>query len=153
MTSRELNNRMKYYEMGNKVCELADKKLDNLKAQRELKAIMFLNLAKACGLPLQAKSAEVVENFIDLLDSLITLKIQDFTNDFRENPLPYLFFEQKHSWASENLYKDTGKKSKSACCKICGGEFSPVAFGNTTCGECLLRGGKSRGGKRGGGKC
>lgn len=148
MTSRDLKNISNYYKKGQSVCELADKKLDNLKAQRELKTIMFFDLAKACGLPLQTQSAEVVENFITLLDSLITLKIQDFTNDFRENPLPYLFYEKKHSWASENLYAEG--KAKTRFCKLCGGEFIPVAEGNFTCGECLLRGGKpnTKGGKQ-----
>lgn len=150
MMSRDIAIRMKYYAQGNQVCELADKKLNNLKAQREIKAVMLLELCQMAGVNISSPKAEEIENLVNLIDSLITLKIQCFNNDFRENPLPYLFYEKTHSWESENLYKrEAGKRPKSSICQICGGEFIPVAFGNLTCGDCLLHGGKQ---KKGGGK-
>lgn len=147
MMSRDIAMRMKYYKQGQKVCDLADKKLDNLKFQREIKAVLLLELCQIAGVNISSTKAEEVENLINLIDSLISLKIQCFNNDFRENPLPCLFYENKHSKESEILYNLTSSKPKKNICQVCGGEFIPLALGNLTCGECLLKGGKAGGGK------
>ena len=147
MMSRDIAMCMKYYEQGQKVCDLADKKLDNLKFQREIKAVLLLELCQIAGVNISSAKAEEVENLINLIDSLISLKIQCFNNDFRENPLPCLFYENKHSKESEILYNLTSSKPKKNICQVCGGEFIPLALGNLTCGECLLKGGKAGGGK------
>lgn len=130
-----------FHKKCEELMELADKKIENLKAQDEVRAVLFLELCKMWGIPLRSSESEKVENLVSLIDSLISLKVQCFCNDFRENPLPKLF--RKDDPATELLYADLkGEKPKHALCNVCGGEFIPIAFGNHTCGACLLRGGK-----------
>lgn len=93
------------------------------------------------GVPIIDEKSEQVQNLVSLIDSLISLKIQCFCNDFRDNPLPKLFRERNK--ATELLYaREFKQKPKTKFCNVCGGEFIPIANGNYTCGECLLRGGK-----------
>lgn len=140
---------LRFHKECEELLTLADKKLENLKAQREIHAVLFLELCKMWGVPIADEKSEQVENLVSLIDSLISLKIQCFCNDFRDNPLPKLFRER--SQATELLYaRAFNEKPKTKCCNVCGGEFIPIANGNYTCGECLLRGGKPA--RQGGGK-
>lgn len=140
---------LRFHKECEELLTLADKKLENLKAQREIHAVLFLELCKMWGVPIADEKSEQVENLVSLIDSLISLKIQCFCNDFRDNPLPKLFrIEAKPP--SYFMHAPFNEKPKTKCCNVCGGEFIPIANGNYTCGECLLRGGKParQGGER-----